>query len=136
MNISTIALDYDGTIARGDALDPTVRDAIAAARTVGITVLIVTGRIVDELRRVAGDLHFVDAVVAENGAVVYFSHNDHSTLLAPPIPAAIGEELDRCGIPHAAGKCLIDASADDAPRILNVIRVLEAPYVCCSIAAA
>jgi hypothetical protein len=33
MKLSVLALDYDGTIARGDVLDPTVRGAIASART-------------------------------------------------------------------------------------------------------
>jgi hypothetical protein len=71
LKLSVIALDYDGTVARGDVLDPAVREAIALARTRGIVVLLVTGRILDELRRVAGDLHFVDAVIAENGAVTF-----------------------------------------------------------------
>ena len=44
VKLSVIALDYDGTIARGDVFDPSVRDAIAAARTHGIVVLLVTGR--------------------------------------------------------------------------------------------
>ncbi len=48
MKLSVIALDYDGTVARGDVLDPSVRDAIAAARARGIVVLLVTGRILDE----------------------------------------------------------------------------------------
>ena len=60
MKLSVIALDYDGTVTRNDVLDPSVRDAIAVARMQGITVLLVTGRILDDLRRVAGDLHFVD----------------------------------------------------------------------------
>ena len=30
MKLSAIALDYDGTVARGDVLDPSVREAIAA----------------------------------------------------------------------------------------------------------
>ena len=61
MKLSVLALDYDGTIAHGDQLDPAVREAIADARTRGITVLLVTERILDRLCRVAGDLHFVDA---------------------------------------------------------------------------
>ena len=73
MRLSVLALDYDGTIAHGDRLDPSVLDAIAAARTRGITVVLVTGRIPSELRRVSGGLHFVDAVVAENGGVVHSS---------------------------------------------------------------
>ena len=46
-----IALDYDGTIAFDDTVDGAVRDAIAALRARGITVLLVTGRILDDLRR-------------------------------------------------------------------------------------
>ena len=45
MKPSVLALDYDGTIATDRGIDRDVRDAIAAARTSGITVLLVTGRI-------------------------------------------------------------------------------------------
>jgi hydroxymethylpyrimidine pyrophosphatase-like HAD family hydrolase len=85
VKLSVIALDYDGTIARGDVLDPAVREAIALVRTQGI-VLLVTGRILDGLRRVAGDLHFVDGVIAENGAVLHFPYNGRTSALAP-LPA-------------------------------------------------
>ena len=136
MNISALALDYDGTIARDDALDPAVRDAIAAARTAGITVLLVTGRILDELRRVAGDLHFVDGVVAENGAVVHFPDSDHMTLLAPPVPQRFVGELRRRGVPHQAGQCLIDARADDGTRMLEAFVRSSCRTCCSSIAAA
>ncbi|MGH9350535.1 MAG: HAD hydrolase family protein [Vicinamibacterales bacterium] len=129
MKLSVIALDYDGTIARADTLDPAVRDAIATARASGITVLLVTGRILDELRRVAGDLHFVDGVVAENGSVVHFPDSGHTSPLAPPVPAVFIEEIARRGIPHRAGQCLVDADANEAPRLLEVIRTLELPLV-------
>jgi len=56
MRFTVFALDYDGTIAQGGVLDPEVRRAIADARERGITVAIVTGRILNDLRRVAGDL--------------------------------------------------------------------------------
>jgi len=129
VKLSVLALDYDGTIARGDALDPSVRDAIARARTKGITVLLVTGRILSELRRVAGDLHFVDGVVAENGAVLHFPDSDHTSLLAPPVPEAFLAELRSRGIQVTAGQCLIDGAATDAPRVLDAIRQLESPLV-------
>lgn len=129
MKLSVLALDYDGTIAFRDALDPSVREAIADARTRGITVLLVTGRIMDELRRVAGDLHFADGIIAENGAIVHFPDTDHTTVLAPGIPEAFTTELRQRGIRHRAGQCLVDAEAADAPRILDVIRELELPLV-------
>lgn len=129
MKTSVIALDYDGTIARNDRLDPSVREAIAFARAHGITVLLVTGRILDELRRVAGDLHFVDAVVAENGAVAHYPDSGHSTILAPPIPPAFTDELTRRGIRFRAGQCLVDTDANEAPGLLDIIRKLEFPLV-------
>jgi hydroxymethylpyrimidine pyrophosphatase-like HAD family hydrolase len=129
VKLSVIAVDYDGTVARGDVLDPTARPAIAAARTSGIIVLLVTGRILDDLRRVAGDLHFVDAVIAENGAIVHFPDSGHTSTLAPPVPDGFVTELRRRGIPFGLGRSLVDADAADAPRLLEVIRVLELPLV-------
>jgi len=72
MKLRVLALDYDGTIAKDGVLSADVKSAIAAARARRVVVIIVTGRILSELRSVAGDLNFVDAVVAENGAVLAF----------------------------------------------------------------
>jgi hydroxymethylpyrimidine pyrophosphatase-like HAD family hydrolase len=127
MKLAVLALDYDGTIASGDALDPSVRAAIASARTNGVVTLLVTGRILSELHRVAGQLHFVDGVVAENGAVLHFPDSGYTSRLAPPVPAAFLEELRRRGVPHVAGQCLVDADAVHAPRLLGIIQELELP---------
>ena len=124
-----LALDYDGTIARGDRLDPSVLDAIAMARTRGITVVLVTGRILSELRRVAGGLHFVDAVVAENGGVVHFPDSGHVSVLAPPVPKPFIALLEQLGLQFQVGQSLIDADANDAARLLAAIRELELPLV-------
>jgi hydroxymethylpyrimidine pyrophosphatase-like HAD family hydrolase len=129
VKLSVIALDYDGTIAQRDVVDPLVRSAIAAARTSGVTVLLVTGRILDDLRRVAGDLHFVDGVIAENGAIVHFPENGHTSTLAPPVPEAFVAELRRRGVPFGVGRSLVDADAKEAPKLLDVIRTLELPLV-------
>jgi hydroxymethylpyrimidine pyrophosphatase-like HAD family hydrolase len=129
MKLFALALDYDGTIAANDQLDPLVRDAIAAARTRNIAVILVTGRILNELRRVAGDLHFVDAVVAENGAVLHFPESGHTTRLAPPVPSTFVEELRRQGLAFHIGHSLVDADASLAPQLLTIIRRLELPLV-------
>jgi hydroxymethylpyrimidine pyrophosphatase-like HAD family hydrolase len=129
VKLSVIALDYDGTIAWEGVLNPAVREAIAEARTRGIVVLLVTGRILDEVRRVAGDLHFVDGVVAENGAILHFPDSGHTTTLAPLMPASFVDAARRAGIDCTAGRCLLDADADAAPRLIEVIRALQAPLV-------
>ena len=126
MKFGVLALDYDGTIARDGQLDPDVRSAIAEARARGIAVVIVTGRILAELRQVAGDLRFVDAVVAENGAVLDFP-NGHSRLLGNPPPAAFLEQLARRNLKFKTGQCVVELDAESAPQVLNVIRDLELP---------
>ena len=129
MNFSVLALDFDGTIAQHDTLELPMREAIADVRTRGIVTLLVTGRILSELQGAVGSLHFVDCVVAENGSVVYFPDSGHLSVPAPAIPEAFVAELRRQGIDHRAGYCLVDADARDAPRLLEVIRVLELPLV-------
>lgn len=127
MKLSAIALDYDGTIADHGDLAPSVRAAVAIARAKGIVVLLVTGRILDRLRGVAGELHFVDGVVAENGAVLHFPASGYTTLLAPPAPPAFLNELRLRDVEHDPGRCLVDSAADNAPRLLDAIRRTELP---------
>lgn len=129
MRFRVLALDYDGTSAQGGKLHPEVRTAIDDARAQGIAVILVTGRVLEELRREVGDLEFLDAVVAENGAVLAFPRTSRSTTLAPSPPASFLEELRRRGIPAMAGQCVVEADAALAPRILDVIREQELPLV-------
>jgi hydroxymethylpyrimidine pyrophosphatase-like HAD family hydrolase len=129
MKLSVLALDYDGTIARDDRVDPSVLDAIAEARRRSIAVMLVTGRRLDDLRRVAGELNFVDGVVAENGALVHFPDGGLTTTLAPPIPPSFVARLQKQGIPFDKGQCLVDADARFAPQMLDAIRELELPIV-------
>src|ERR1700681_1875291 len=72
MKFAVLALDYDGTVAVDGVLDPSVRHAIAELRQQRIAVVLVTGRRLADLRRVAGDLTCFDVVVGENGAVLEF----------------------------------------------------------------
>ena len=129
MKFLAIALDYDGTIALHDVVDAKVREAIAELRAKGIVVLIVTGRVMDDLRRVAGDLHFVDGVVAENGAVVEFTDSGYSRALGPPPLPAFLEALQKQGIPFKAGQAIVEADSSQAELILAIVQRLELPLV-------
>lgn len=129
MKFSVLAVDYDGTIAESDTLDRDVRAAIGELREQGIVVMLATGRILEDLQRVAGDLHFVDAVVAENGAVVMFPDTGYSTVNGDPPRAALIEALRQESIPFDAGRVVVETAADDAPRVLAIVRRLELPLV-------
>jgi len=128
VKFGVLALDYDGTIARDGVLDPEVKAAIVEARARGIVVVIVTGRILSDLKQSAGDLGFVDAVVAENGAVLAFP-NGQTSLNGHLPPQIFLDELRRRGIEYKTGQCVVEAPAASAPQILEVIRDLELPLV-------
>jgi hydroxymethylpyrimidine pyrophosphatase-like HAD family hydrolase len=129
MKFSALALDFDGTIARHDRLDPDVRAAIADLRAAGVVVVLVTGRILEDLRRLTGGLHFVDAVVAENGAVVEFTDTGYRTVNGDPPPPALLDALRADGILVDVGRVVVEADAGEAGRILAIIRRLELPLV-------
>ncbi len=126
MKFGVLALDYDGTIARDGRLDPEVRAAIGQLRARGVAVVLVTGRILEELRYVAGDLRFVDAVVGENGAVLDFL-NGHSRLLGMAPPASFLEELRRRNLEFKVGQCVVELDAASAQQVLDVVRQMELP---------
>jgi len=128
MKFGVLALDYDGTIARDGVLDPEVRSAIAEVRKRGIAVVIVTGRILAELEQIAGDLHFVDAVVGENGAVLWFA-NGHTRQLSYSTSIQFLQELGRRGLEFKAGQCVVELDAAAASQVLAIIRELELPLV-------
>jgi hypothetical protein len=119
VRFTVLALDYDGTIARDAVLNPEVRRSIGQVRIRGITVVIATGRILNDLRRVAGNLRFVDAVVAENGAVVAFPETGQSVLLAPRAPQSLVDELRRQSIPLQVGECVIEPDANSGELSLT-----------------
>lgn len=129
MRFSVLALDYDGTIAEDGILSDRVRAAIKEVRNHGITVVLVTGRIVQDLRQRLPDLRLFDAVVAENGAVIFHVQSGRSTLLGQPPPSFFLESLRANGINALAGECVIEAEACDAARILPIIKESELPLV-------
>jgi hydroxymethylpyrimidine pyrophosphatase-like HAD family hydrolase len=129
MKLRTLALDYDGTIAEDGRLAPGMWDAIQHARAAGLTVMIVTGRIIGDLRRLVGDLTFVDAIVGENGAVITFPRIGRSTALHhAPAPEFL-EGLTRQGVVFRTGRTVVEADVSAAPIALDLIRQMEQPLV-------
>jgi len=115
-----VAVDFDGTLAEGQVAPDTLA-ALAEARARGIQVILVTGRIMSELRAVFPDVEdHVDAVVAENGAVV--ASPAGARQLAAPLRQAVSAALAARGVAHRMGEVLIACAAADEPAALEVIR--------------
>ena len=129
MKFAALALDYDGTIATDGVIGPGIREAIGEVRERGIAVVLVTGRRLPDLQRVAGDLACFDVIVAENGAVLDFPASGRHVLLGHAPQPYVIEELRRRQIDVAVGESVVEADATSAPAILDVIRTLEQPLI-------
>ena len=117
-----VAIDYDGTLADG-RVKPDTLAALAEARAWRIRVILVTGRIMSELQAVfPGAEDYVDAIVAENGAVV--ANRAGVRLLAAPVGRAVSAGLAARGVAHRSGQVLVACAAADEPAALEVIREL------------
>ena len=127
MKPRVLALDFDGTITARDSIHADVAAAVQEARTAGLLVVLVTGRILNEVEaRVGGPLPF-DAIVAENGAVLKRPGLRSPVTLSQEVDRRFLAELRRHAIPHRAGLCVVEAWADDAPQIVEIIRGLRLP---------
>lgn len=108
--VRAIAVDYDGTLTTTSRPDAAVLAAIAEARSRHQRVVLVTGRILVDLRAAFPDVdqHF-DAIVAENGAVLALGGSARP--LAPPVDDELARALARLGIPLWRGQVLLATGA-------------------------
>jgi len=117
-----VAVDFDGTLAVGAVALGTLA-ALAEARARQIRVILVTGRIMNDLRAVFPEVDdSVDAIVAENGAVLVARAGIRR--LANPVPAAVSTELAARGVAHQRGQVVLACAAADEPTAAGVIREL------------
>jgi hypothetical protein len=78
-----------------------------------------------ELTRVCEALELFDAVVAENGGVLYFPRDQALREEGPPPPARLLEELDRRGVPFNAGHVLVATLHHFRDTVLDAVRAAE-----------
>src|SRR5215471_3246449 len=108
-----LACDFDGTLATRDRLDPDATAALIRAREAGLRLMVVTGRPFFELLRVCERLDLFDAVVAENGAVIYFPDSGTVRDQGPPPPHRLASELDRRGVSYQVGRVIMATARGD-----------------------
>jgi Cof subfamily protein (haloacid dehalogenase superfamily) len=94
--IRLLALDIDGTLLTSErVVSPRTRAALAAARTAGVKLLLVTGRRLPSARRIARDLGGDVPLVLHNGALVL---EGDELLRACPLPRAVARRATELGL--------------------------------------
>ncbi len=125
MRFLALATDYDGTLATDGAVDPETVAALRRLAATGRTLILVTGRQLNDLLRVFPDAGLFDAVVAENGAVLYRPGSGDTRVLAPPPPADFVETLQRRRVePLWRGQVVVATVQPNDTAVVEVIREL------------
>jgi hydroxymethylpyrimidine pyrophosphatase-like HAD family hydrolase len=123
MIVHVLAVDYDGTIAEDGQVTATTAAALQRVRASGRKLLLVTGRLLPDLHRVCPDVDgMFDAVVAENGALVYFpARREVRTVGAVPEPSLL-DSLRRRSVRFELGTSIIATHEGFAEAALAAIR--------------
>ena len=117
-----LACDFDGTGASDGHLAPEVAAALADARARGIVTLLVTGRVLEDLRAAGVDVACFDAIVAENGAVVFLPHLGRTIQIGAPPPERFFGELRARGVPFSVGAVVVATWEPHTGEVLAAIR--------------
>lgn len=123
MIVHALAVDYDGTIADHGQVAPATFAALARVRESGRKVLLVTGRMLPDLRHVCPEVDDTfDAVVAENGAMLYVPSRREITGLGDGPEQALVAALRRREIPFDLGSAIVATDEIYAEAALAAIR--------------
>jgi len=119
-----VAIDFDGTLAEGGPPAASVLAALRSARSLGLRLLLVTGRTLPDLWRVFPDVQaYFDLTVAENGAILRAREGHRQ--LARPVDPQLAEALQARGIPVQAGEVIIACDARHDGAVFDEIRRLD-----------
>src|SRR5688572_33097816 len=118
-----LAIDYDGTLSTTDRPAADVLTALSETRAAGRRVILVTGRILADLRAAfpTVDRHF-DPIVAANGGVL--SSQGVERVLAVPVAKELDEVLADRDIAVRRGLVLLACEGHDERTVLAQVRRL------------
>jgi hydroxymethylpyrimidine pyrophosphatase-like HAD family hydrolase len=120
-----VATDYDGTIAEDGHVDANTLDALKRVVASGRHLVLVTGRIIEQIRIVFPDVGLCDLVVADNGAMLYNPKTEEVIPLAdPPIPEFVQELMRRGVTPLEIGSVIVATWVPHETTVLETIRDL------------
>lgn len=121
--LRALAADYDGTLAEHGRMSADTEAALRSLRGAGFRLILVSGRRLENIRKICGALDLFDAVILENGAVSFCPATGIERLIAPPVDerflADVGQALP--GQPLFVGRSMAATGAENAACVETVI---------------
>jgi hydroxymethylpyrimidine pyrophosphatase-like HAD family hydrolase len=117
-----LALDYDDTLADNGHVDARTQAALTRFRDAGGVLILVTGRTLEQLRDVYGQLASFEIIVLENGCVLYRPGTDEVKLLGPGPPPSLLEFLRQYGVaPLHIGRVVVSTDVANTNKVKKAI---------------
>jgi hydroxymethylpyrimidine pyrophosphatase-like HAD family hydrolase len=128
MRFRVLACDYDNTLARHGVTGDAAVSALRGVASTGRRLVLVTGRVLEELVDVFGELGVFDRVVVENGGVLHDPATGGQRLLGPPVPSELVVELRDAGIePLAVGRVICSTRENNESLVVEALRRVGLP---------
>ena len=125
MRYLALCTDYDGTLATDGRVFPETVAALERLLASGRRVVLVTGRELDDLKKVCPRLDLFEYVVAENGALLYHPATGEETPLAQRPPESFVALLRQRGVgPISVGRVIVATWEPHETLVLATIRDL------------
>lgn len=125
MHYFALACDFDQTLADRGVVAKATLSALERLLASGRKLVLVTGRQLDDLKRIFPQLSLFERVVAENGAVLFQPSTGETKLLAEQPPQVFIDALRRRNVsPLSIGSVIVASEEPEDAKILAVIREL------------
>jgi hydroxymethylpyrimidine pyrophosphatase-like HAD family hydrolase len=123
MRYTALACDFDGTLASHDVVADNVTNSLARVAESGRCLVLVTGRMLDDLIRVFPDIDLFNRVVAEDGGVIYDPETGDIQVLAERPSEQLIYALRRAGVdPLQIGEVILATWQPQEVAAIEVVR--------------
>lgn len=122
MYLKILACDLDGTLAEHGEVAPATWDALREARKAGLTLMLVTGRRLDTFAADGPFAEVFEAIVAEDGAALYFTRNDSVVLPFGRLAPEVWRRLDALNLPLERGIAIASTWVPHDAAVAEVLR--------------
>src|SRR3989442_991106 len=116
-----LACDYDGTLAKDGVVSSKTIDALQRVGASGRKLILVTGRLLEDLQQVFPRLDLFTYVVAENGALLYHPASSTEQLLGEAPPKQFLQALQERGVPLSTGRVIVATWHPHETTVVDVI---------------
>jgi len=122
VHLIVLACDLDGTLAEDGQINEQTWEVLRIAKLAGLVLILVTGRTLDSFITEFPFTELCEAIVAENGAVIYFPHRDAITLPFGHMDPAFIQRMEAMDIPLERGLAIVATWVPHDETLLKVLR--------------